>query len=920
MTDADRVPLTGAAMDLWPSVAGVDPAVRAVAAGIGAVLSDGPGFIDWHPPTTVTGVPDPALVARLAQGWDPDAPARVMPPPPRLAVSGSVLPTEVIPRLLACPAIGSAVLPVLRAPGALMRRPWAWPLRIGVADDELIAELQALRGSGPVPEQLVAVTDVRVSSGAVDLLVLRATPAEAGEFATVRRQVANAVVCVADAAGAWPIIDAQLAMVRAASAAVVTALVPVISAREIAEQVLLTVRYLSHAHPFEVALTAAFQRRILIAAETDALAELTLPVLIRRRAEDARIDIRILSRSLQPSMAEPPALPEMPPLAEMAPPEPPPMAGAEPPPMAGAEPPPMAGADTAAEPPVAPPEEERARAIDLTDVESAADELAEMADGAFDHESAEASRALAAQARIDAAIEAAGAAAPRFLQAYVGPKDAGNILQPGRNTVSVFVGPTERAALRAEAVPQQLLFDDPAATSARITVVLAPLVPLGAAVRAELDVPRVGRSVDVPLEWLLPEAGVVQARLLLIHRNRVLQTARITGRVGAAAEVTERIVLWDQVGRLDDRRPFDGTIVLNHDANGESKVVAHADGETTISPMAEIDAVARRIRRRLLEATQLTSKADDPARTKILIAVAAGGSELYRLLRGYLKRFLEAQRIQIVTARSGFFLPLELVYHRPPPDLDAAPCPNWVAGAECGEHCFADADDTSIVCPSVFWGMSRYFERQVVELSDENGTGFTVKTVPVRDAERRRFDTALVAASKKVTDAAVKGVLATLGVERVKTWDEWVAAIDKSPRDLLLLMPHTDDADATMEISGTPMERVRIVESYVTGDDDQSHPAVVLFGCDTAGSEEDPAGFANWFMDLGASFVFSTLTMLLARHAASMSESLVQQLRDPARSEQSLGEFVAAYRREAVRAGQISALAVTAYGDADWSL
>ena len=897
MTDADRVPLTGAAMDVWPSVAGVDPAVRAVAAGIGAVLPDGPGFIEWEPPATIPDVVDAAVVARLAQGWDPDTPARVMPPPPRLAVSGSVLPTEVIPRLLACPAVGSVVLPVLRAPGALMRRPWVWPLRIGVADDELIAQLQALRGNGPVPEQLVAVTDVRVSSRAVDLLVLRATPAEAGEFATARRQVANAVVCVADAPGAWPVIDAQLAMVRAASAAVVTALVPVMSAREIAEQVLLTVRYLSHAHPFEVALTAAFQRRILITAETDALAELTLPVLIRRRAEDARIDIRILSRGLQPPMAEPPG---MPPMAEMAPPEAPPMAGAE--------------------PPVALPEEERARAIDLSEVESAADELTEMADGAFDHESAEASRALDAQARIDAAIDAAGAAAPRFLQAYVGPKDAGNVLQPGRNTVSVFVGPTERAALRAEAVPQQLLFEDPAATSARITVVLAPLVPVGAAVRAELDVPRVGRSVDVPLEWLLPDAGVVQARLLLIHRNRVLQTARITGRVGAGAEVTERIVLWDQVGRLDDRRPFDGTIVLNHDANGEPKVVAHADGETTISPMAEIDAVARRIRRRLLEATQLTSKADDPARTKILIAVAAGGSELYRLLRGYLKRFLDAQRIQIVTARSGFFLPLELVYHRPPPDLDATLCPNWVAGTGCGEHCFTDADDTSIVCPSVFWGMSRYFERQVVELSDANGTGFTVKTVPVRDAERRRFDTALVAASKKVTDAAVKGVLAALGVERVKTWDEWAAAIEKSPRDLLLLMPHTDDADATMEISGTPMERVRILESYVTGDDDRSHPAVVLFGCDTAGSDEDPAGFANWFMDLGASFVFSTLTMLLARHAASMSEILVRQLRDPARGEQSLGEFVAAYRREAVRGGQISALAVTAYGDADWSL
>ena len=53
-------------------------------------------------------------------------------------------------------------------------------------------------------------------------------------------------------------------------------------------------------------------------------------------------------------------------------------------------------------------------------------------------------------------------------------------------------------------------------------------------------------------------------------------------------------------------------------------------------------------------------------------------------------------------------------------------------------------------------------------------------------------------------------------------------------------------------------------------------------------------------------------------HAAAMSQQLAAMLRAPDRQEQPLGELVADFRREAVRGGLISALAVTAYGDADW--
>jgi hypothetical protein len=894
MTGAERVPLTGAEMDQW-SVAPEDPAlaaVRAVAAGLPADWSSaGDDLLDWTPPDTAPGAVDPALEARLRETWHADQPARAMTPPLRLAVRGSLLPAEVIPRLLADPAVGSAFLPVPRAPGALRRRDWSWPLRIGVADDALLGALEGLRGSGIVPGELVDIADVRSAPGSVDLLVLAAAPADAAEFVTARRQVANAVVCVSDSTDSWPIVDARFALIRAASAAVLTALSPAAPPEDTARRVLQSVRYLSHAHPVDVALTAGFERRILIAAEPDAMRGASLPDIIRARADRARRESRVLR-----GISLPDAGPVAPPMIE--------------PPLPPAEPPPMAD-----------------MSFDAEFVEAAADELDELSGGAFDHESAEASRAPRVQAALDDAIDEAVATVPRLLQARVGAPGApaDNLLRPGTNTVDVFVGPAEASALHGLAVPNAALgFDaDPTLTSARLTVVLAPLLPLGDPVRAELDVPRVGRSPNARLEWTLPDAGIVQARLVVLHRNRVLQTARITGRVGAMARVTDRIVLWDQLGRLDERQPFDRTFVLNHAADGRSRVVSHSDGQTTIESMEEIQAATDSIRDYLLRATQLTAKgakADAEAK-RILIDVAVEGHDLYETLSGKLDRFRDAQRIQIVSARSARFLPLEMIYERPAPDEDAAMCPNWIAGTPCGDHCFADEDDTSIVCPSVFWGLSRVIERQRADDTDDDGNAFVVSTSPSRKARRLTAAHPLVGASKKVSAADLKRTVDALGgAPKATTWIEWTTELTATSADLLVLMPHTDPKASTLEISGVTLRRGRIQEKKHVRSDADVNPIVLLLGCDTAGSHEDPAGFATIFLKKGAAVVFSTLTMLLAGHAATMSQRIAGMLRDPARAAQSLGELVSDFRRESVRSGAISALAVTAYGDTDWSL
>ena len=920
--ERERPPVGRAELDRWASAAAdlTDAAVAGVLAGVDPVAlarwesagPDGSEFVDWAPPPS-----DPPAAAvppgsRLSFQHDPEAGARHTPPPLRIALLGNVLPSEVVPRLLDCPAVGSVLLPVSRPPGALRRRAWAWPLRIGVADDDLVAAFEGMRGDEGVPPPLVRVQDVRSEPGIVDLLVLRTDPQASATMLLDSRQSANAVLCARPAGGTWPVLDARLALLRAATGAVAAALVEADDPALLARRVLRTLRFLAHAHPLDVALTGAFDRDILLTGELEALQSATLPELIRRRARQLRLDLEEVGRAMSAPPDEPAPLDS----------------GAEPP-SAGAEPPDSDSDSEHGPPPPPPPPPPAPPAVpDLRErtLESL-DTLDSLPEGEFGHESAEGSGAAELEEQLEEELEAAAGAVARYLQAYVGPADAGgrdNVLRVGVNAVDVFIGPLERAALTGPAAPQSLLgFDDPGLTHVWLTAVLVPLAPRGEPVRAELEVPRVGRSGEVRLLWTLPEGTTsAQARLLVLHRNRVIQSALLGGRVGEPAEMTERLVLWEATGSLDDRRPFDRTIVLNHDDTGTPALVSHADGGTVVEAMAEVDATTERIRAYLLKATQLTAKgkAADEAARRILVDVAVEGNELYGILEAHLARFAEAKRIQIVTARTGRFLPLELVYDRPAPDEDARLCTTWASGGECGERCFEGPDDTSVVCPSVFWGMSRVIERQHTDLTDEPGTAFRLSATPNRRRRRLTVTHVALAASTKVRAADVTKTLTTFGgIPRVATWDAWTSALADTPTDLLVLMPHTDPKVKTLEISGVTLRSGRIERKHVTGPHEVS-PIVLLFGCDTAGSKDDPAGYVPRFMAKGAAVVFSTLTMLLGRHAAAMSEQLGTLLQAQGRTPQPLGELVATFRREAVRGGQISALAVTAYGDADWKV
>ena len=154
----------------------------------------------------------------------------------------------------------------------------------------------------------------------------------------------------------------------------------------------------------------------------------------------------------------------------------------------------------------------------------------------------------------------------------------------------------------------------------------------------------------------------------------------------------------------------------------------------------------------------------------------------------------------------------------------------------------------------------------------------------------------------------------------MRTWASLGRALADPGAGLLILMPHTTPDPPTLEVSSEPLHRSLIVPGLVTGERAGPPPVVVLFGCDTAGSADDPVGFATRFLWAGAAVVFASFTLLRANVAPLLASRLVAALRDPARKGQPVGQVLRDVRREALRAGLPAALALTAYGDADWEV
>jgi hypothetical protein len=775
--------------------------------------------------------------------------------------------------------LGSVVVSVERPVGGLRRRPWRWPLRISTLGltAERMAAVEAELEAAPngFPPQLLQLARAEDRPGAADILVVPGPLHEATAAVIASGVVANAVVVLDEPQRLWALELAETASIRASTSAGVVALAAG-TGRPLGASIGRIVWEMSHTNPVDLALTAAFDRRLLIVAEPGALDRSSLQDMARRLVTEV-------------AMAAPP--PETAPQFRV--------------PARGEGLESFLGSDIASRLPEA-------------------GLLSDAAEGTFLGEVHEASAIAGAAPAVVEAVEEAGG--DRRLQAVVtSPGAPDNVLQAGAdNAVAVWIGPVEEGAIVTDvAFPDELLpFDE--AEAFRLTVVFAPTLPIAEPQRAEVELRRTGATRRVSFRWRVAgDVTSAEARIVVLFRNRVLQTAVLSGDVGGPLGLRDWVALRRRLGDLDDRQPFDAALVLNHAGDGTKRLIGNAASHATVADGADITPIAERLAAKLEGAVALRRpKKLGPKAVKLLAELAIDGHDLFEILDETVKISAGVRRIQIVRMRGDWVFPIEMTYDRPAPKLTAKLCPTFEGGAATCAGCPNDGS-IEFVCPNGFWGLSKTIERLHVDRKelDEDALGFLLAFEPTRGHTDIPVTSAVFAAARQVPPADQDRVVAALaaGANRADTWDKWQAALAATPFDLLVLLPHTDFSLPSLFIgSQVELRRGQIEPPFVTGGHADLHPMVVLFGCETAGTGDDPAGFATRFMSKGAAAVFTSLTKLLGSHAAELAERLGVLLLDASRPKAPLAELLTRFRREAVRSGLLAALAVGAYGDAEW--
>lgn len=770
----------------------------------------------------------------------------------RLAVETDAVPADVIQRLLRVEDVASAFVAVERPADALHPRPWHWPMRVGLVG---FPNRRAAEVAAQIEAQWPWLAPL------VDVRNLEAEP-RAVDIALVRGPPKSALTELARVkavANALVVLghagtrSPRIDSTLGMARAVTGARVSaVMQPSELPLLLSKLVTELSHARPFDVGLTNAVGREALVFAEPAAIEQAALPQIARHLADEVE----------RVSFAAAPA-----------------------------------------------PDE----------IAAVGNQLRIAAAGDFGHEFEEAT-AIAAMSEgvgpeLDALVE------ERWCQALVGDR-GDNVIRHGRNPIAFFIGPLEKDAL---ATPDKfddsaLPWDEEDADVYRLTLVFVPGVPDAEAQQDEVHLPRFGRSTTARFDLDVDEgAAEASARVNVVFRNRILQTAVLRGRVGKTARLTNMVSLVPKLGALDDRRAFDAAIMANH-TNGRSQVTVTEDGGTRVYAHAAVAEAGQRIADVLAKAATAGGKPESlktEGARKLFIDLAKKGRDLLNLLEDPLRTFNDAARVQIVSANSAWFLPLEIAYSRRAPTADATICANYLSDpSSCNGRCAPEADRKT-VCPNAFWGLSKTIERHRFDPDLDPGVQLLRLAAPQRDPTLT-VTRALFGASARVGAKDRAATVRALGHQAadVAGWDEWLQSLKAAATDLLVLLPHTDSGRATLEIRDVPLERGEIEEDYVTGDREEVKPIVILFGCRTAGTKSDPAGFAARFMQKGASVVFHSTTDLKNSHATELARSLTARLAQP--GDEMLSEALAAFRREALEKGYLAAFAIAAFGDADW--
>ncbi len=524
----------------------------------------------------------------------------------------------------------------------------------------------------------------------------------------------------------------------------------------------------------------------------------------------------------------------------------------------------------------------------------------------------------------------------------------------------------------SHAFPDQEL--PPNEDSHRLTVLFHEPGQLDAPLQQDITLPRTGESTEALFDFVPRRAGAFLARIAVLHRNRVLQTAQLRAQVVSARNAAgrRRIALETEAevrhdwSSLDGRRRFDLALVAGApDADGTPRVTSVSGGKAWATDLTGVQQVAAEISTLLSAVAHNTlghgQGLDAEDNPQLLLDLAFSGRELYAQLvldqlaqnrEGVLDvRSEQVGHIQLVQTRSDAVIPLEFVYdYELGTGAEASVCPQHreaLVQGHCSPDCEGQRHPGRHVCPMGFWGLRKVIERHVQDAPQAADAGHPLVVLSEPTQARQKLHVqagAVVGHSGRVAGGSLDGLLQELrahlqgSVERVKDWGEWATAVQAHAPQLLVAFPHNTGSGSTRGLElGNSTIRTRGIRFYPVGAVEGAAaqgpwhvrrpggdpPLVVLLGCDTAGSTEPFSSHVSAFRQAGAAVVVSTIATVLGAHAVEVGTRIVADLLEQVAASQGqphLGELLRQAKCRALLASQPMALCVVAFGDADWRL
>jgi hypothetical protein len=558
-----------------------------------------------------------------------------------------------------------------------------------------------------------------------------------------------------------------------------------------------------------------------------------------------------------------------------------------------------------------------------------------------------------------------GPARERFLQAEVAANGQSLTKAFRKNcehTIGIHIGPPEKDKIGVpDKFPEEKL-PPTAAEGWDLTLSFFEPDLMQQPEVGTLFLPKAGRSEACPFSLFIPEnAERVEARILVLHKNRIIQNTILSGPVsdhsvgepaGTRPEpgiIFRSSFMVPSANRDPEKRSrYQSAFLLNH--TGETPGVyqvkdnrslfVRLDSATIADLVDQVEDVIDRSEWDLPEFDGLT----EPGTTELLRELAWAGSSLYQSVIKRIDPDFAAetapvndnvQKIQVVCANVSSRMPFEFIYDFPAPADDAPVCLKasmalLKGGCELCEE--KDKDPAEVICPLGFWCMSRVIEwhafTEESAQSTQNAPFLLQTTGLAAPSWLMVMKDPLVGYSSKVTAARPDSILdleasfKKAGIASptiVTSWDQWKENIARLQPSLEVLLVHTEKkGPRTMIEIGQEMLSTLNLEGYIT--DKKSWPAIVLLlGCGTGTSRVPFQSVAAMVEACHAAIIVSTTSDVFGPIASRLAGYFVERLGALEKS-QSFGEVMLAIRRKALAEGVPMVLCLRSYGDADWQL